>query len=346
MPPTDIVMEQTNADPGPRVWEKLGFSPLGLAALAALALLPFIPPFNQEYLIRWLIMACTLGAAAMAFDFSGGYIAVINFGFMGYFGLGAYTSGLAAIHWGWPPMLAMLAGALMAGLLGFLSGAVSLRLRGMMILCFTWFIGLALMGLATKLVDLTNGPRGLLCPPLYKDAGNLPYFYTILVMLLISYLILNAIVRSHIGLAFRAIGQNMEAARTSGISPLKFRILNFSLSCAIAGWIGGFYAHYYQVVTPELLSTGKTVEVLVIAYIGGRASLWGGAAAAVPFILGMEIIRSSLSHLPGLNLVLYGLFLILVMIYYPGGLAQVFELHVRNSRFPWVRRLAGTEDNG
>ncbi|MEW5725057.1 MAG: branched-chain amino acid ABC transporter permease, partial [Thermodesulfobacteriota bacterium] len=294
---------------------KLGFSPLGLLGLGALAVLPLVPPFDQEYLIRWLIMACTMGAAAMAFDFSGGFIAVINFGFMAFFGLGAYTSALVAIHYGLSPWLGMVAGALTSAALGFWAGAVTLRLRGMMILCFTWFIGLALMGLATKAVDLTHGPRGLICPPLFPDSSNLPYFYTVLAMLLATYVALKSVVRSHLGLAFRAIGQNMEAARTSGLNPLKYRILNFTLSCAFAGWLGGFYAHYYQIITPELLSTGKTVEVLVIAYIGGRSSLWGGAFAAIPFILGMEVIRSSLSNLPGLNLVLYGVFLILIMIY-------------------------------
>ena len=94
------------------------------------------------------------------------------------------------------------------------------------------------------------------------------------------------------GLAFKAIGQNMEAARTSGINPVFYRIVNFTLSCTIAGLLGGFYAHYYGVLTPELLHTSKTVEVLAVAYIGGRGSLWGGAFIAFPFMIAMELIRS------------------------------------------------------
>ena len=321
---------------------RLGFTPLGILGLGILATLPLVPPFNQEYLIRWLIMGCMMGAAAIAFDFSGGIIAVVNFGYMAFFGLGAYASGLVALHWRLPPWFIMFAGGLSSGVLGFLVGAVTLRLRGMMIMCFTWFVGLALMGLATKMVTVTRGPRGLLCPPLYPDASNLPYFYTILVMSLVTYVVLSGIVRSHIGLAFRAIGQNMEGARTSGVNPLRYRMLNFTLSCAFAGWIGAFYAHFYTVVTPDLLSTAKTVEVLVIAYIGGRASLWGGLAVAVPFVFGMELIRSSLIALPGLNLILYGLFLILIMLYYPGGAAQVYNLYIRDSRFIWLRKLATT----
>jgi branched-chain amino acid transport system permease protein len=101
-------------------------------------------------------------------------------------------------------------------------------------------------------------------------------------------------------------------------------VFNFTLSCAFAGWLGGFYAHYYGILTPQIMLTAKTVEVLAIAYVGGRGSIWGGAFVAFPFIFFFEWLRSSLSDLPGLHLVLYGLLLILVMIFYPGGFAQLY----------------------
>jgi branched-chain amino acid transport system permease protein len=80
------------------------------------------------------------------------------------------------------------------------------------------------------------------------------------------------------------------------------------------------------------MNTSKTVEVLAVAYIGGRGSLWGGAAVAFPFIFAMELVRSSLTNLPGLNLLLYGLLLILVMIYYPGGFAEFFNTAFRKTK--------------
>jgi len=92
----------------------------------------------------------------------------------------------------------------------------------------------------------------------------------ILLMLLVTYLVTKRVIQSNIGLAFKAIGQNMEAARMSGINPVFYRILNFTLFCTIAGWLGGFYAHYYGILTPDLLHTSKTIEVLAVAYIGGR----------------------------------------------------------------------------
>ena len=97
------------------------------------------------------------------------------------------------------------------------------------------------------------------------------------------------------------------------------------MSCAFAGLLGGFYAHYYGSLTPQtLMHTSKTVEVLAIAYIGGRGTLWGGIAFAFPSVILMEYLRSGLSSLPGLHLVIYGILMILVMIYYPSGLAGMY----------------------
>ena len=308
-----------------RVFDTLCLTPLGALAIALLLVLPFIPPFTQEYLRRWLTLAAFIAGQAIAFDFSAGYISVVNFGFAAFVGLGGYTSALLVKHLGISPWMGLFFGAFSAAILGFFTGILTLRLRGIFALCLAWFVGLAVMGLALKMVWLTRGPLGLRCPVLFETASNLPYFYTIVTMLLIAYFVMQRIARSDIGLAFKAIGQSMEAAKTSGINPVRYRIFNFTVSCAFAGWMGGFYAHYLGILTPDLMDTGKTVEVLVITYIGGRGSLWGGAFAAFPFFTALEMIRSSLSKLPGSNLIIYGLFLILVMIYYPGGVAQLYQ---------------------
>jgi branched-chain amino acid transport system permease protein len=89
--------------------------------------------------------------------------------------------------------------------------------------------------------------------------------------------------------------------------------------------LGGFYAHYFGSLTPQtLMHTSKTVEVLAIAYIGGRGSLWGGMLTAFPFVFFIEFLRSHFTNLPGLHLVIYGLLMILIMIYYPGGVAGLY----------------------
>lgn len=305
--------------------DRFGITPLGLALIVLLFALPYIPPFNREDLLRWLIGAALIAAQAIAFDFTTGYINVVNFGFAAFVGLGAYTSGLLAVELGVTPWIGMFAGALVASVLGFVTGLLTLRLRGIFAAVMAWFVGLALLGLTRNWTALTRGPLGLSTPSLLETASNRPYFYIIAVMMLITYLVLRWITNSHYGLAFRAIGQNLDAARASGVNPTYYRVFNFTVQCAFAGWLGGFYAHYFGILTPQVMHTSRTVEVLAIAYIGGRGSIWGGAFIAFPFIFLFEWLRSNLTGLAGLHLVIYGLLLILIMIFYPGGVSELYE---------------------
>lgn len=323
---------------GRNLLERLGLTPVGLVLIVLLFVVPLVPPFSREDLLRWLIGAALMAAQAIAFDFTTGYINVVNFGFAAFAGVGGYTSGLLAVHFGLTPWVGIFVGAIVAGALGLVTGVLTLRLRGIFAALMSWFVGIALMGLARNLVDLTRGPLGLNTPTFLTTTSNRPYFYIILVMMLVTYFITRLITNSHFGLAFKAIGQNIDAARASGLNPTFYRVFNFTVQCALAGWLGGFYAHYYGILTPAVMATSKTVEVLAIAYIGGRGSLWGGAVASFPFIFWFEWLRSTLTDLPGLHLVLYGLLLIIVMIFYPGGLAQAYYALVAWLKQARVRR--------
>jgi len=311
---------------------RIGFTPLGLGLLVIIAIMPLVPPFNQQHIVRWLIAGAFLGAQAVAFDFTAGFINIVNFGFAALLGLGAYTSALfsntapyLAVRWGLSPWITILIGAVAAGLVGLLLGMLTLRLRGIYAAVMAWFVGIALMGLANNLTRLTRGSMGLHPKTLLSTTDNVPYFYIILGILLLTYIVLRLVTKSRYGLAFRAIGQNPDAARASGINPTRYKVFNFALSCAFAGLLGGFYAHYYGSLTPTtMMATSKTVEVLAIAYIGGRGTLWGGIAFAFPSVILMEYLRSGTSSLPGLHLVIYGILMIVVMIYYPSGLAGFY----------------------
>ena len=333
----DIEQQSTPARGSPwrtfvRGLDRIGFTPLGLAAFLFLAILPNIPPFDQQHIVRWLIAGAFLGAQAVAFDFTAGYINVVNFAFAAFVGLGAYVSAILAntqpfliVHPGISPWIGIWAGAFAAGAFGLALGMLTLRLRGIYAAVMAWFVGIAMLGLANNLTTLTRGSMGLHPPTLFETSNNLPYYYVILAMLLLIYITLRMVTKGSYGLAFKAIGQNIDAARASGIDPTKYRVFNFVLSCFFAGLLGGFYAHYYGSLTPKnVMHTSKTVEVLAIAYIGGRGSLWGGVAIAFPFIFIIEYLRSSLTDLPGLQLVIYGIVMIVVMIYYPAGFSGVY----------------------
>lgn len=310
---------------------------VAIAIVVFAIVLPFIPPFDGQDYQRWLVGAALMAAMAVAFDFTAGYINVVNFGFAAFVGVGAYVSGLLAANLGISPWLGIFAGAAIAGFVGLLTGMLTLRLRGIYAAVMTWFVGLALMGLARNMTDITRGSLGLNVPLLLDTSDNLPYYYVILGLLLVTLVVLILVTRSDLGLAFRAIGQNLQAARASGINPTRFLVINFTLSCAFAGWLGGFYAHYYGILTPDVMLTSHTVEVLAVAYIGGRGTLWGPAVIAFPLTIGVELLRTQFANLPGLHLVLYGLVLILVMIFQPGGFAGV----VKSTRSWLARRREG-----
>jgi len=102
----------------------------------------------------------------------------------------------------------------------------------------------------------------------------------------------------------------------SGINPTKYRVFNFTLACIFAGMLGGFYAHFVGVLTPDVMSTSHTVEVLALSYIGGRGTLWGGLLASFIFIPLFEYLKPLMEF----RLIIYGVLLILVMILFPEGL--------------------------
>jgi branched-chain amino acid transport system permease protein len=204
---------------------------------------------------------------------------------------------------------------------------LTLRLRGIFAAVMAWFVGIALMGVVNNMTEWTRGPLGMAPTSLLeRGTGNRPYFFVILTMMVITYVTLKLITNSNYGLAFRALGQNIDAARASGINPTKYRVFNFTVSAFFAGWLGGFYAHYFGSLTPQtLMHASKTVEILAIAYIGGRGSLWGGIAIAFPFVFFIEYLRSNFTDLPGLHMVIYGILMVVVMIYYPAGFSGFYE---------------------
>jgi branched-chain amino acid transport system permease protein len=296
-----------------------GLSPLALILWAILAIVPLF--IKDEYILRLMVVSLMFGAQAMAFDTTVGFINVVNFGFAAFVGLGAYTSGLLAVRLGVSPWFGFIAGTLVAGLLGFLTGILTLRLRGIYAAVMAWFVGLAIMGLTIVNVEFTRGQLGLTVPMLLDTAAQRPYYYVLLPIAFGVYVVLRLVTNSHIGLAFRALGQNLDAARASGVNPTRYRVLNFTLACALAGLLGVFYGHYVGILTPSVMATKQTVEVLALAYIGGRGTLWGGLLAAFLVIPIFEYLRPLLEY----RLIIYGVFLILTMIFYPGGLVGVLQ---------------------
>lgn len=326
-----------------------------VVALLTLTAILVIPHAVPAYLLRWLTLGAFLGAQAAAFDFTAGYINIANFGFCAIGGAGAYTSAILSntlpvikIRWGLPPWVTIPLGALVSGLIGLCLGALTLRLRGIFAAIMAWFVGLALISTATNLTDITRGERGLIVRPLVPDANATLYFYLVC-FLLIGFVIVLKLVgeKTHLGLACKAIGQDVDAAKSCGVNPTRYRILNFTISCALAGLILGIYGHYIRILTPNaLMHTSRTVEVLAVSYIAGRGSIWGGAVLAIPLTLMREFLRVNFPHLPELHLLIYGLLLIIVTILWPRGLVGAITSVVERLRLHIITWLRPSEKAG
>src|SRR6056297_1291937 len=302
--------------------ERLAKSNYTNPGLALLIVLAFVPLFvSDQYILQLLISALMFGTLAMAFDFTVGFINVVNFGFAAFWGIAGYTSALLATKLGVSPWMGIFAGFLVAALLGFFVGLLTLRLHGIFAAVMAWFTGLALMSVITNWTSLTRGPLGLMSPMFFDTMDRQPYFYVILVMAAFSLVVLLAIANSKIGLFFRAIGQDEDAAKASGVNPVHYRVLNFTVSTAIAGLIGGFYAHFMGILTPSVMKTSQTIEIMALAYVGGRGSVWGSLIAAMIFIP----VLTYLQPLMELRLIIYGVVLIAVMIFYPGGISALYR---------------------
>ena len=133
----------------------------------------------------------------------------------------------------------------------------------------------------------------------------------------ITYLICRGTTRTKMGIAFKAIAQNMEAARTSGINPVFYRIANFTTSCTLAGFLGGFYAHYYGALAPGSFGPFKTIYVHVYAILGGISfPILGPVIGSLIMTFVPEFLRIT----EGVEPIITGILIILLVMFLPNGL--------------------------
>lgn len=233
--------------------------------------------------------------------------------------------------------LGLFTGGAAAALVGLCTGAVTLRLRGLYLGLTTWFIAEMIRFSISNTPDITRGTLGLSVPPIPtlfglefpRGGGALSYYYLLIVIGAATLLVLGLVVRSRIGLAFRAIREDQLATESLGVSATKFKLLNFSIGTFFTGLLGSYYAHYLGILspTPEEFGVTRTVEILTIAYVGGRGTLWGSLIAAFLLIGVQEYFR----ELGPYRLVLFGTLLIIVVMFVPKGLAgQIKKFLPRN----------------
>jgi len=202
---------------------------------------------ENRYISTIFISALMFGIWGVMYDLQIGYGGLINFGFAGFICAGAYGSALAAHHYEINPWYCLLIGTLSSGLLGFLTGVVTLRLKGIFVGLATWFLAEVLRLTISNTPGYTRGMLGLAVKPLpdvyglnFSRAELLPYYYLLLILVIVIFAIALLMVNSKIGLSFKAIREDQLATETLGLSATKYKLINFTTACSFTGLIGAF----------------------------------------------------------------------------------------------------------
>jgi branched-chain amino acid transport system permease protein len=290
------------------------------AVVAVVLALPLVGV--DEYYLHLLIMAGLffLLAAGMNLLLAAGQL---NLGHTAFFGIGAYASGLLGLHFGLSPLWTLPAAAALTGLVGYLLGRLTLKLRGAYFVLVTVGFAEVIRLVATNWMELTQGPMGLAgVPPFnlgterWTLVAKRDYYYLMVVMAGGTLLLTARLLGSRVGRALAAIQSNESLAESSGISAYSHTMLAMIVSCALAGAAGGFYAHYITFLSPELFGFQNTVTMAVMVVAGGQGMVLGPAVGSLVFTFVPELLRMAAFY----RMLLYGVILLLVVMFMPRGL--------------------------
>ena len=290
-----------------------------VALVMAVAAISIRNPYYQLILSTIPIWA----TVALTWNLFSGYTGLISFGHATFFGLGAFTVALLAIKFGISPWLGLVAAAFIGGFASVLIGSITFRLRG-------HYFALAMLAYPALFIFVFDwmGWQELTFPIRHDEPLRFMQFADSRVNTLIGVALMTVTLvitllleRSRLGLAMLSIKQNEPAAEAAGIDTFRVKMIGFVASGALGALVGGFHAVVLQVVTPHgVLGTVVSAQALILTLFGGVGTLWGPVIGAVVLIPLTEGLRAELGHiLPGIQGVIYGLTIMLVILLAPEG---------------------------
>lgn len=331
-------------------------SRIGVSMIAAgLVLLPFVVggAFGDTW-VRVIDLALLYIMLALGLNIVVGYAGLLDLGYIAFFAVGAYLYALLnSPQFGlfWPVWLILPLAALVAGICGALLGAPTLRLRGdylaIVTLGFGEIVRIFMNNLNTP-INITNGPQGIsgiapvkifgisLAKPLDIFGFSIPsvtlYYYLFLVSALLIVFVSIRLQDSRIGRAWVAIREDEVAAKACGINTRNVKLLAFAMGASFGGVSGGLFAGFQQFVSPESFGLLESVMVLCMVVMGGMGSITGVILGGLLLTVLPELFRHGAGPVQqmifgkvlldpeALRMLLFGLSLIVVMLYRPAGL--------------------------
>jgi branched-chain amino acid transport system permease protein len=258
----------------------------------------------------------------------------ISIGQAGFYGIGGYTSALLSTKAGLTPLLGVLAGMVLAAVVAWLLGRFLFRVQGHYLALATLSFGLTLGFLFAQL-PLTGATSGITAVPSMDLFGlaissDLGMYYLVAAVLLVAVIVVDSLLRSPVGRAMTAAGDSPIAAAASGVSISALRRATFALAAALGALSGSLYVHWTSFADPSMLDILTSVQFLVIATVGGLRTVWGAPTGAFVVITLSEAAKTLIPKVMpdatgNYEIVVYGVALILVLIFLPDGVAGLFR---------------------
>lgn len=295
--------------------------------LFAIALL--VPLFMETYWLHVMIIAYFYALLASSWSLLAGYAGQFSFGHMAFMAIGGYTTGLLGRYFNTGPLVGIVLGTLMAGLMGLAIGALVLRFKAAYLALFTIAFSEILRTILNGESDITRGDQGLSIVPLLGEdiISRVPYYYIMLVLLGVCMILMYWLANSRIGLFLRAIREDEEAAAARGVNVVRYKVLTFVITSMIAGLAGGFFAHYITLITPNIMIIPQMGLVIAMAIVGGVESLMAAALGGVIVQVSLEVLRG----VGDWRLVIFGALLVITLRFARDGLIA-----------PLLQKLFGT----
>ena len=285
---------------------------------------------SSGVVLNFVMMALYATLIAQAWNILGGFGGQFSFGHALFFGTGAYIQAMAQMQGGLNAWVALALAIAGAGVLGLCVGALTFRygLKGSYFALVTLAFAEVFRILATS-VSFTGGGVGLMVP-LRESAANFQfasrsgYLWVVLAFVTAALLVTCWLRNGRFGAYLQAVRDNEDAARAVGVNPFRIKVAAIGISGAFMGAAGAFYVQVFQYVDPGIaFGPATSVEALVGAIVGGMGTLWGPVLGAVVLHVLADVTRNLFGELPGINMVIYGTVLVLIVMFLPRGIAGI-----------------------
>lgn len=301
---------------------------IGLAILAlALVAAPFLVP--NSYYLDIVIRMCINAVIVLSLNLLIGYAGQISLGHAGFVGLGAYASAVLPSHFGWHPLLALVAGAVGTGLLALLVARPILRLKGHYLAMATLGLGIIINIVIRNEATWTGGPDGMPVQSMelfgFDLMRDIQWYWIVAVILLLSVWGALNLIDSPFGRALRGLHGSEIAAQVVGVDVPRYKTAVFVLSAVVSSIMGSVLAHYVGFVTPEIANFFHSIELVTMVVVGGMASVFGSVLGAVL----LTALPQALVTFEGWEIVVFGAILMLCMIFLPRGLVPTLAARLR-----------------